>query len=227
VPGLVLNHIRKRIEWRKHARSVDRMSDLEEFRRYVEQVRPQLFLQYEAVSAQKRLEFVTVVDELRIPLASKNFLDIGPGYGDSLAVCRQGGGSADFVEWDPFFFGYNRLKGFARGYRINHLRQLSRLQPNKYDFIWVKGSVAADFFIRWKWLIPLPRWLKGVERLGRASCKILICPYWDERDGKRRVADVQDNWFSDTMLKCGYFILRRIKNHNSEPSYPITFWKET
>ena len=65
-----------------------------------------------------------------------------------------------------------------------------------------------------------------MERLGRACCKILICPYWDERDGKRRVADVRDSWFSETMLKCGYSILRRIENHNSEPSYPITFLKQ-
>ena len=41
----------------------------------------------------------------------------------------------------------------------------------------------------------------------------------------REIEDVQHNLFTETMLKKGYVILPKIRNHNFDPLYPITYYK--
>ncbi|MHC4790741.1 MAG: hypothetical protein ACYS8Y_04785, partial [Planctomycetota bacterium] len=109
---------RWRLYWFRHKRILDSITDMEQFRNYIDEVQPQIFLSYEKNSPQKRLAFQSVVRELNLNLKGIKFLDIGPAYGDSLDICYESGAeSIDFVEFDPFFFTYNKLKGFTKGYR--------------------------------------------------------------------------------------------------------------
>jgi hypothetical protein len=199
---------------------------MEEFQRYIELTQPKDFLQYQRASPAKRLEFQTVAEKLQLPIKGKTVLDIGPAYGDMLDICHERGAkNIHFIEYDPFFYTYNRLKGFTKGYRINHLWKLRMLESSKYDLIWVKGSVSADFSPKFPWLVNIKNWLTQVERISLPGCKILICPHWCSDGSKRRIQDVHHNRFTEAMLQRGVTILPKIENHNSEPCYPITFFK--
>ncbi len=178
------------------------------------------------MSAQKRLEFLAAMRELSITLAGKSVLDLGPGHGDSLDVCHESGAKAiDFVEIDPFFYTFNRLKGFGRAYRLNFLWQLNRLDSGRYDLIWVKGSVSADLFMQRRVLLSLTRWLRQIDRIASHSSTIVICPDWRNDGLKRQVGDCQNNAFTGTMVMAGYKRLQNIAGHNREPQFPITFVK--
>lgn len=223
-------YLKTRLYWFRHERRLNSMTEREEIRSYVLRVQPQTFLEYQKASPQKRLEFQSVINELGLHLKDINFLDIGPAYGDSLDICYENGAKRiEFVEIDPFFFVYNRLKGFTKGYRINHMIWLGRLCPMKYDLIWVKGSVSADYFIFVNKLkikgLSLSSWLTQLEKLASSTCQIIICPYWSSDTKKRNTEDVRRNLFTETMLNRGYAVLPKIKNHNHEPEYPITFYK--
>jgi len=236
----------------RHERILDSMTEMEQFRDYVIKVQPQEFLRYQAKSPQKRLEFDSVIGKLGLNLEGLKVLDIGPGYGDSLDVCyERGARSIEFVEIDSFFFTYNRLKRFTRGYRVNHLTGLGRLGPGKFDLVWIKGSVSADLFIaknefgirdllpsHWRAQLrslalsprlvicpPLSHWLTQLESLASSTCQFVMCPHWLSDNHGRRCKDVHNNWFTSTMLDNRYVILPKIGNHNCEPEYPITFYK--
>jgi hypothetical protein len=235
----------------RHERILNSMTTMEHFQSYVLRVQPEEFLQYEKKSPQKRLDFQSVMRELGLKLGGSYVLDIGPGYGDSLDICHQEGAEGiEFIEIDPFFYTYNRLKGFALGYRLDHLTGLGRLSPRRFDLIWIKGSVSADLFItrsRWgtgksllstswtelaksvsspRWITcpPLLQWLTRLEGLASPQGKIILCPHWFSDDGQRH-DDIFHNPFTDTLLGKGYIILTRIAHHNHEPEYPITFYR--
>jgi hypothetical protein len=198
---------------------------MEEFQRCIELTQPEDFLQYQRASLGKRLEFQTVAEKLQLSLKDKSVLDIGPAYGDMLDICHEHGAkNIHFVEYDPFFYTYNRLKGFTKGYHINHLWKLRMLESNKYDLIWSKGSIVADFFLKFSWLVNIKDWLTEVERIALPGCKILICPHWGRISSKRRIQDVYHNRFTEAVLQQGFTILPKIEHHNSE-FYPITFLK--
>jgi hypothetical protein len=235
----------------RHERVLNSMTEMEQFRHYTLKVQPQEFFQYQKKSPQKRLEFQSVVNELGLNLKGSRVLDIGPGYGDSLDICYEKGAERiEFIEIDQFFFTYNRLKAFTKGYRINHMTGLSKLESGKFDLIWIKGSVSADLFIakgkfrkdlslsHWSTQLeslvssplliicpPLSRWLVQLESLASPTCEIIICPHWLNDGHECKCKDVHHNLFTDTMLSRGYVILPKIRHHNYEPEYPITFYK--
>jgi len=218
--------LREIVSWVPHTRTLNSLTRMEHFLAYVQKIQYGEFFRYQGMSTQKRLEYVSVIHELSITLAGKSVLDLGPGYGDSLDVCHESGAKViDFVEIDPFFYTYNRLKGFGRAYRLNLLWQLNRLDPGKYDLIWVKGSFCADNFIKWKVFISLTRWLRQIERIASGSSTIVICPHWRNNGIKRQVHDCRNNGFTKTMIMAGFTALRYIPHHNREPEYPITFIK--
>jgi hypothetical protein len=213
----------------RHNRVLNSIKVMEQFHSYVLRVQHKEFLWYQKASPITTLEFQSVVNKLHLNLKGIRFLDIGPGYGDSLDICYENGAECiEFVEIDPFFFTYNRLKGYTRGYRIDLITGLGKLEGGKYDFIWIKGSIQADFFITTNQLkiepLSLSHWLSQLERLASPTCQIIICPHWANDTHKRNIEDVQRNDFTDTMLKGGYVILPKIENHNQEPQYPITFY---
>lgn len=225
--SVFFRYIRKQLAWRTVAHKLDHMSKLEEFEAYVEEAKPALFLDYGRRSAEKRLEFETVLEKLQINPKGMKFLDIGPAYGDSLDICHERGASAvDFIDYDLFFYTYNRLKGY-RSYRLNHLKRLDQMETGKYDLIWAKSCFSAGFFItRWRWFANLDKWLEQIERIAAPDSKVIICPYWQNKNGIRYIRDVRNNRFTRTMLEHGYRILRPIKNCNKEPAFPLIFLRD-
>ena len=200
---------------------------MEEFLSYVEKTKPDTFLKYKGESNEERKDFKAVIDYLKIDLMGQKFLDIGPGYGDTLDICSESGAkSIDFVEIDPFFFTFNRLKPFTKGYNINLFRELKTLEHRKYSLIWIKIAFSADRFIKMKFILPLSAWLANLELLASPLAKIIICPYWSNDNYLRRIEDVYHNYFTRIMLNKGYKILPMIKNHNDGLRYPITFYKD-
>jgi len=204
------------------------MSKLEEFEAYVKKVKPPLFLKYQAWSPDARLGFETVLEKLQLDPRGMKYLDIGPGIGDTLDICLERGAAViDFIDYDLFFYTYNRLKGF-KGYRLNHLRRLDRLETGKYDLIWSKGSISSDFFnTRWcYWFFSLDKWLDQLDRISAPASKIIICPYWQKHNGIRCIKDVRNNRVTHIMLNHGYRILLPIENHNNDLTSPLTFLKD-
>ncbi|MBI5102989.1 MAG: hypothetical protein HZB33_14320 [Nitrospirae bacterium] len=223
---IILSHFIKRATWAYHSIYLRSMNGMEQFLSYIQRSKPKNFIFYKDLSSQKRTEFLAVMDELGINLKGTRFLDIGPAYGDSLDICREKEAAViDFVEYDPVFFTFNKLKGYTKGYQLNHLWKLKKLQGNTYDIIWIKGSIIADFFITGK-IVSLTRWLTQVEALASPTCCIIICPFWFNDEQKRNIEDVRHNAFTDIMLNRGYVILPSIENHNADPAFPVTFMKK-
>lgn len=222
---------RWRLYWFRHKRILDSITEMDQFREYVDKVQPPQFLYYyEEMSPLQRLVFQSVISALEINLKGIKFLDIGPAHGDSLDICYENGAeSIEFVEIDPFFFTYNRLKGFTKGYRINCFTQLGKLEPKRYDLIWLKATFSVDHFIAINQLgikaLSLSSWLTQLERIASPTCQIIICPFWRNDGHKRNVQDVRHNFFTETMLNRGYAILPSIKILNEDIEYPLMYYK--
>lgn len=214
--------------WWRHQGQLEKLRDTEEFFRYVDRVRHKflVFNKYRNDSASKREEFRLVLDALAITLPGTAFMDIGPGFGDSLDIAHeQGAAVVEFVEIDPFFFRYNQLKGYARGYRLDHLKRLRALEGGRYDLIWTKGAIAVDHFASRR-PSALAGWLDQLERLAAPAGVIVVCPEWLRDRDDRRLLDVRANLFSDFLLRRGFAMMSPIAGHNSDPQYPVTFCKK-
>jgi hypothetical protein len=213
-----------------HNKQLKRINNVIEFYNYLGKVNWHNFYFYKNNSLKKRKEFMSVVDAIEINLKGINFLDIGPGYGDSLDICHERGAAAiHFIEHDPFFFHYNRLKGFTKGYYCSHITSLHNLSDMKYHFIWLKGSINVEHFIKKEILKikhnSMHNWLNQLEILAAPSCHILICPQWDNDGKKRLIDDVHNNIFTNIMMEHNYKILPEIKDFCGEVAYPIAFYK--
>ena len=226
---LLSRQVQKRKEWLLHQRALSQVTAPEGFREYVNQRKPVDFLHYEGLSAEKRTDFESVVEVLGLELEGKSVLDIGPAYGDMLDISHERGAKdCHFIEYDPIFFTHNRFKGFTTGFHINHLRKrkLRAVESGRYDLIWAKGSIAADFFLKYGWMVlSIDAWLEQIERVTAPGGRILICPYWTIVDGVRLIKDVRGSEFTAAFLRRGYSILDPIPHHNSEDFLPITFSK--
>jgi len=230
--AVMIGYAKARIGWARHIAKLNAMQDMEEFQAYVRYVRPREFLRFEAHSGEKRREFQIVCQRLSICLSGRAFLDIGPGYGDALDICHeQQASTSDFVESDPFFHAYNRLKNIGLAYRLNHLFQLGRLEPEKYGLIWCKGSIGADAFATKKpWrggrFLYLRGWLAKVHRVASREATIVICPHWRNDGNRRAIEDVRNNSFAAEMFEHGYTAIENIDGHHIQPGYPITFLRQ-
>jgi SAM-dependent methyltransferase len=227
---LALPFPKARLTWHRHRRALQSMTEMAQFTSYVSGVQPPLFLRYQSRTSDATGEFSAVLSELHLSLEGLRFLDIGPGLGETLDIAHeQGARNVEYVEIDPFFYTYNRLKGFAKGHRFNHVIHLDRLRPRSFDMIWAKGSIVADRFIAVEGLklqpLSLAHWLARVELLGASGCHIVVCPFWLCDAGTRNIADVQTTSFVATMTDRGYAALPALPFHQSEPAYAISFHK--
>lgn len=153
---IIKRYLKVRRNWFLHKQQLISINSMEEFLNYVDKNNYDTFLMYKDKSNEKREDFNAVMNYLKIDLSGQNFLDIGPAYGDSLDICYEDGAkNIDFIEIDPFFFTFNRLKPFTKGYNRNHFRELNTLERRKYSLIWIKGAFSADRFIKMKLILPL------------------------------------------------------------------------
>jgi SAM-dependent methyltransferase len=223
---LIYRQLKKRTEWLAHSRKLAKMRSMEEFERYAEVVRPAEFLKYRDYASLKRAEIEAVLKVLEIDVAGKAVLDIGPGHGESLDVFHEHKASeVHFIEYNPFFMAYNRLKGFCCGLHGNHFVKIRELPGDHYHFIWCRGSIRDDAFRYFGWLYSVDRWLRQIERILAPGGLVVICPCWAMKDGQRRQSNVRDAPLTRAMLKHGFTVLPAIEHHNSEPAYPISYLK--
>jgi hypothetical protein len=219
------------LAWPLHQRALNRMQALDQFSKYLSQVQPSKFLAYQNASSNKRSQFLAVLESISVVPRNLAFLDLGPGYGDALDVWHeQGGKSVSFTEIDPFFFTYNRLKGFTTSYQLNHLSKLRQLPVKSFDVIWCKGAIVADHAILSEKL-PLTtwcfsKWITQVEQLAVPGGHLVLCPHWRNDGTRRRVQDAAGSLLSHRLLDRGYEILPTVPGHNHEPEYPLTYHKQ-
>lgn len=235
--NLISRHVRKKMKWYKNDKYLAKISDLEGFNDYIATIDDSYFKQYKELSTQKRLEFLTTLDLLGIDVYNKRIIDIGPGFGDLLDICHeQGAKTTAFIEYDPFFFNFNRLKGFTKGYYQNHLRGFKNVESKSFDLIWIKGSICADMFIKMEVnrlykiaaiinrIIDLNDWLDEIERIADGKCQIVLCPQWFYDQKGNNLQDIHNNYFTDTLLTRGFSIVSVLSDYK-EPIYPLTFYK--
>lgn len=99
-----MSSVLQALAWPWHHRALTRMTDLNQFRVYVNQARARKFMAYQASSSHKRAEFLSVLDAIHLDPQNLNCLDLGPGYGDSLDVCHERGGQLRFLYRDRSIF---------------------------------------------------------------------------------------------------------------------------
>ena len=212
-------------------------SNIDDFMRYAEKVGHHNLLQYHRGNADERRRiFQSLFTTLDISLKGASFLDLGPGYGDSLDLAREDGATCvEFVDYDPYAVVFNTLKGY-KGHRFDYVvgKGLTPLFPNKYDVILSKGSINADAFNRKEpGMILFPTWLAQVENLASARGQIIICPTFDRGERMsgasyhvcRDPEAFRQSWFTQILLENGYKTLF-IDGFNETERFPFTFYKK-
>lgn len=224
----IINTIKRRYNWIMLLRKLDRMTSMAQFKNYIDREKPSEFARYSQSSEAKRQEFLTVTSQRGIALKGLRVLDIGPAYGDSLDVAHeQGAKSTSFVEIEPLFYTYNRLKSYTKGYRLNHLFGLQKLPARSYDLVWIKGSVLADLFLLLNSrVLNATKWLSRLEALAAPGCHLIICPHWRNRGQEMRIETIAGHPFTMLLLENGYRIMPYIENHNHPVEFPVTFYKQ-
>jgi hypothetical protein len=218
----------KHIEWLLFksplcTRYLERVRTREEFEVLVGQIKPSEFLFYRTLAEPKRVENRALLDYLRFDLVGKRCLDIGPGHGESLDVWHERGAmECAYIEFEGFLFHHNRLKPFAKGWRLDHLKNLGALPSGHFDLIWSRGSFSQATF-RGDGRRRFVQWLSQVEGLAAPKATVLLCPYWVVVGHKRQVANPKTHWIGQVLEERGYRALPFIEDHNQEPAYPITW----
>jgi len=179
--------------------------------------------------------FKSLYKVLNIDFKNASFLDLGPGYGDSMDLALEmGAKTIEFVDYDPYIVAFNILKGY-NGYLLNYLvgKGLTPLYPKKYDIILSKGSINADKFNRKEnGFIIFTKWIEQVENLATDNGQIIICPTFDRGEevymGSYHVCKdpeaFKKSWFSQ-VLNDNRYEIRYIENFNNPLRYPFTFHK--
>lgn len=229
---------RLRVKWNerilnKLLKSFDNADELLEFARE-KSYHP--YLSHSGSRETIRDVFKSLYEALNIDFTDTSFLDLGPGYGDSLDLALKGGAkTVEFVEYNPYLMAFNILKGF-RGYMLNYIvgNGLTPLYPRKYDVILSKGSINADRFNRKEaGFIPLPKWIQQVEDLSAQNGHIIICPSFDRGTemymGAYHVCKdpeaFKQSGFSQVLQDRGYEIIY-VEKFNNPKRFPFTFYKK-
>src|SRR4051794_23384431 len=195
---LVVPFASRRREWLKTRREVGRARTWPEFWKWIdanEGGRAELFLSYHSREQELgvRANTAMVFAELGLDVAGKRVLDLGPGYGEAIDVAHEGGAkSIDYVELDPVFSTYNRLKGYARGHRMNQLLFPAQRLRERFDAIWSGGSVVVDQWVHFPRLTIW--WLHQLRQMTAPNGTVAIVPYFMADEGKLRLP-VEDNAF--------------------------------
>jgi len=214
-----------------HERCLRSLSTMSEFTDYVRRTEPRAFLARENASWLKRAEFLSCVRTLNLKLPGTSFLDLGPGYGDTLDICHeQQAQRIDFVDIDPFFFHYNRLKMFTTGYQLDFTKELNKLTGNRYNLIWGVASISGYFYsIAERYNIKkysFYNFLSEIERLPAKPFQIIIAPYWEYNYNEEKyIMHIHHNPVHQILIDNGYEPLSNIPVMNDFKSTPITYHK--
>lgn len=223
----IRRHIAKRVLWHRHQRLLVRVRTRADYEALLKHhaLRPPYVTDSADVSARKRQAAATVLDSYGIDVAGRRVLDIGPGYGDALDVCRERGAMTLGLDHDPFVVRWLQLRGhFA--VRGNILSSALPLQGQLFDLITATGSLVVEYFS----LVGMGRLralLARLEQLRAPDGTILICPFFEVTGPQRRrkIADPLKCPFTDTMLGAGYQIMPRLPGVHDDNMYCITYGK--
>lgn len=223
-------------EDRKVQRLLSTYSNLDEFLKYLESINEHGVLQYHAYDPEARRKiFQSLYNSMNLNFEGASFLDLGPGYGDSLELARErGAGTVEFIDYDVNVVVFNTLKGFY-GYRRNYTakRGLKGLTSKKYDIVLSKGSVNADRFNRREYLIPFEAWVRQVEALVAPNGCAIICPTFDMGtrmvDGSYYVCEDPEAFLQSDFTKVlkgrGYEVLFIEGFNYPRERFPFTFYR--
>lgn len=218
---LVVPFARHRPGWARQHRTLSRIDTMAGFEHWVRANQPDPFTAYrddraDAVADQ----FAKTAAALGLELAGRRVLDVGPGLGEALDAAREAGaGAVDFVELDPVFFCWNRLRG-ATGHRFNHALGLGRLGARRFDVVWARGAHIADWFAACPWL--LGRWLRSAASVTAPGGRVVVVPFWCHTDVERTL-DVRCNRFTATMLAAGFDMVEAPSDLIGGTAYPVVF----
>lgn len=222
----IVRHLQKRRQWWLHARRLPDLRTLEEFRQYIEQggYVPPYLVAGEDASQRKRLESEQLLDTCKLDVAGMRVLDIGPGNGDFLDVCRKRGALTVGVDFDPFVVRWLQLRGHL-AMRCNILRTIQPLQNNLFELIHLRGSIVVEYFMLVgegrlrKLLADLDRLLNPVK-----GC-VLMCPCFEVTGPQRmrKIADPLASRFTQVVAEFGYSPLPPMSAANDDPMYPVTY----
>ena len=228
---------RLRVKWNERIlnKLLNTFDNVDEFLDFTKKRGHYAYLSHSGSREKIRDVFESLYEALNIGFKDSSFLDLGPGYGDSLDLARERGAkTVEFVEYNPYLMAFNVLKGF-RGYMLNYIvgNGLTPLYPKKYDVILSKGSINADRFNRKEaGFISLPEWIKHVENLSSPSGHMIICPSFDRGTetymGSYHVCKdpetFKQSWFSQVLQENGYKIIY-VEKFNNPNRYLFTFYK--
>ncbi|MBI2966449.1 MAG: hypothetical protein HYY40_01370 [Bacteroidetes bacterium] len=189
------------------------------------------YYSYKRDESRKLKEAEEVLTALNLNLAGAPVLEIGPANGYFLDVCmKHGAKSAGFIDIDPYFYYYLKVKGYKEGILGNHWKAVHKLKGQKYSLIYSKGAMIVDDLLmrRERSFAMMSEWLSALEKATVNGGVIVICPHWRDvpASAKRQyTGNILENDFVKFILEKGYSPLKFIEGHNIEPNYPVTFWK--
>lgn len=223
----ILHYCQKSWQWCKHGRNLGRFRTQEQLEAFVRRTgcAPHMVGMWKDLSDRNRVEARKIVEFYKQHIVGKRVLDVGPGYGDFLDVCLQHGASTVGVDYDPFVVRWLQLRGHL-AFRANVLRSMGPLKGNLFDFIYLHGSIIADYF-HLMGQGHLRRFLQRLEGVSAPGGLIVICPYFELRlpERVRRTPDPRNCPFTSGMQACGYAILEDGIFQTGDPVFPLTFGK--
>jgi hypothetical protein len=223
----------RRLQWAKYRNTLDTITTMDQFNALMAVLNEQTFRRYEHYEkVVDRQEPGVLLNRFGLDLRGRTMLDVGPGFGSTIDSAKAQGAICEYVEYNPFFHAFNRLKGFA-GYRLDARHQLHMLPRRKYDIVWVKQTFVGDRFLypdlmQRMWRYPkIDRLLDQLEDLATDQGLVAFCPHW-QFDSKTMVRKIEDVWntpIAHSLRRREYEVVPSISGHNVEPFSPVTFVK--
>ena len=171
-----------------------------------------------------------IAEAFHLTMKGTSVLELGPGHGYFLEAVRDRGGTADFIDYNPYLVAYNRLRGF-HGYEHDWFGyETLPLLTRAYDLVFSKGAMNADRVNRWiaeSGTKVWHDWLGQVEQRIAADGFFFLCPTFDrDSDGDHRCHDpagFHQSPFTQVLMQRGYARVF-VTGFNHRLRFPSTFW---
>ena len=171
-----------------------------------------------------------IIEPFHLTIKDTHILELGPGHGYFLEAVRDRGGTAEFIDYNPYIVAYNRLRGF-RGYEHDWFGfETLPLLKREYDLVFSKGAINADRVNRWigeSSASVWHHWLRQVEKCITVDGFFFLCPTFDrDANGDHVCLDpegFQQSPFSQVLMHRGYTSMF-VRGFNHRLRFPSTFW---